>query len=674
MDINYADLLQKAAEGILIKEKTSKACFFEIRTNNLDDKQLKMFDTSHETLIETKHETLIETSARDTLQNLEINIRYICDISDVSNAISTLIGCNVAIGIDIETYGLPEYAGDKQAGLEPRKSAIRLVQLYDGDKTVYVFDILKLGGLHVLGEAIWEKPMVAHNAMFELKHLLHKGAQPKKLGCSLLCDRVINGSRKDLKEDLGLSKTAGLKDLAKEVLRVEVSKELQTSDWSASVLSQEQLEYAALDAILTAKIFNTQREKLKEKGLIRSYEIFRDVQHAVAKMELWGIGFDVDKHKAMIEAWHMEAETLRQTILEALGKELNLNSTKQLNEWLNEALKQEDIEAWAKTSGGKLSTSTPTFKLNEHMHAIFPKIVEYRHVAKRISSFGDSLYKFIDIKNKRLHGSFSLGSTATGRMSSSSPNMQNMPRSGFRDVFCAKDGYSLIGLDYSQQELRISALVTQDKEMLRIYSDGEDAHTATAAMILNIPKEKVGKEQRQLAKALNFGLLYGQGAKGLAEYAKRNYGVEMTLEEAEKHRAKFFKIYKGLRNWQKRTGNMVEIIKKISTPCGRIRDFSKEQRGYSYTVALNHPIQGGAAEITLHALIRLLPILSEECRLVNVIHDEILLEVKEEKTNEYALKATEAMEMAFLDVFPNAKPYLKGLVEAKIGKNWAETK
>jgi len=630
-------------------------------------------------ILDSKRSVLAKESACDvqdnmTLEKMGIKSVYVKESYEVPQAISHMCQGSHLLGLDIETYGLEEFSEDKRAGLDPRKSGIRLVQIYDGDKTVYVFDILKLGGLQALGDAIWEKPMVAHNAMFELKHLLHKGAHPKKLGCTLLMDRVINGSRRDLKDDLGLSKTAGLKDLSKELLNIEVSKELQTSDWSTPELSQQQLEYAALDAILTAQIFHTQREKLKEKGLARSYEIFRDVQHAVAKMELWGIGFNVDKHKAMIETWNIEAETLRQTILETLGKELNLNSTKQLNEWLNEALEQKDLDEWAKTSGGKLSTSTPTFKLNEHLHAIFPKIVYYRHVAKRISSFGESLYKFIDIKNKRLHGSFSLGLTATGRMSSFSPNMQNMPRTGFRDVFCAQEGYSLIGLDYSQQELRVSALVTQDKEMLRIYSDGEDAHVSTASMILNIPKEKVGKEQRQLAKALNFGLLYGQGAKGLAEYAKRNYGVEMTVEEAEKHRAKFFKIYKGLRNWQKRTGNQVEIIQKISTPCGRIRDFSKEQRGYSYTVALNHPIQGGAAEITLYALIRLLPMLSEECRLVNVIHDEILLEVKEEKTNEYALKATEDMELAFLDVFPNAKPYLKGLVEAKIGKNWAETK
>ena len=121
-------------------------------------------------------------------------------------------------------------------------------------------------------------------------------------------------------------------------------------------------------------------------------------------------------------------------------------------------------------------------------------------------------------------------------------------------------------------------------------------------------------------------------------------------------------------------GRNVERSKKVRTPCGRERDFSRERLGYRYTAALNLPIQGAAAEITLHALIRLSPMLCQDCLLVNVIHDEILLEVREDMIEEFSLKATTAMEQAFLDVFPNAMPYIRGLVEAKAGKNWEETK
>jgi DNA polymerase-1 len=569
---------------------------------------------------------------------------------------------------------LPEFEGDKQAGLEPRKSAIRTVQIYDGHSRVYVFDILKLGGLACLDQDIWEHPMIAHNGLFELKHLLHKGVYPKRLGCSLLADRVLNGDRRELKEELGLSRSAGLKDLAKELLSLDISKEMQTSDWSQETLSQEQIEYAALDAVLTMKIFDIQKKQIGCRGLTRAYQMLRDAQFPIAQMELRGIGFDVLKHRELMFVWRQESERLEAAIFEAIGRELNINSSKQMGEWLTDVLKEDDLENWSKTSKGALSTSTPTFKLNEHTHEIIPKIVEYRHVTKRLSSFGEGLYKFVDMPAKRLHGSFSLGMTATGRMSSYNPNMQNMPRDGFRDLFCAQDGYCLIGLDYSQQELRVAAFITGDKELLRIYEEGGDVHTNTAAAILRIPKDKVGKAQRQLAKAVIFGLLYGQGAKGLAFYAKRQYGVDMTEEEAQKHRDGLFKTYKGLRKWQMNTGKLVEITKKIKTPCGRERDFNRERLGYRYNAALNLPIQGAAAEITLHALMRLTSLLCDDCRLVNVIHDEILLEVTEDKAQAYADKAKDAMELAFLDVFPDAKPYLKGLVEAKIGKTWAETK
>lgn len=630
-----------------------------------------LFDVSASFRDEEKQKT---AEGGSYLKKENIKINYIDDLENVRSSLKSLLNVSSVFGLDIETYALPEFREDKQGGLEPRKSAIRTVQVYDGATTVYVFDLLKIDGLSSLGDELWQRPFISHNALFEMKHLLHKGAFPKRLGCTLLADRVLIGNRRDLREDLGLSNSAGLKHLTKDFLGIDISKEQQTSDWSQEKLTAEQIEYAALDAVLTIKLFEIQKKQIVEMKLNRSYQILRDAQFAVAKMELCGIGFDVEKHRHLIESWHRESEALKETIIEAIGHELNLNSGKQVGEWLSEALKQTDLDEWAKTAGGQLSTSTHTFKLNERMHDIFPKIVEFRHIAKRISSFGEGMYAFIDEPACRLYGSFSLGATTTGRMASFKPNMQNMPRDNFRNLFCAREGHVLIGLDYSQQELRVAALVANDRELLRVYERGEDAHITTAAMVLKLPKENILKEHRQLAKALNFGLLYGQGAPGLAAYAKRNYGVDMTIEQAEQHRNAFFKIYKGLRAWQKQTGNLTQITQKAYTPCGRIRDFSKEKRGYSYTAALNLPIQGGAAETTLNALIRLAPLLNEECRLVNVVHDEVILEVVEAKANEFANKAKEAMEQAFLDVFPKAAPYMKGLVDAKIGKNWAETK
>lgn len=610
----------------------------------------------------------------DVLTCLSLSAEYITRVTDAEKAVQHLLTCDCCLGLDIETYPLPGLEKDLEAGLAPRKSAIRLVQIYDGTSRVFVFDLLLLQGVDVLGKPIWEKPMIAHNAIFEMKHLIHKGILPKQLGCTLLVDRVINGNRLKLKPELGLSTTAGLKDLSKEILALEVSKAEQTSDWSAALLTPAQIEYAALDAVLPVKIFQNQRKLLKERGLVRSYEILRDAQHAVAKIELAGIRFDVEKHKQQIVGWDIESQRLKEEILEALGKTLNLNSSKQVGEWLQESLEENDLETWIKTAGGKLSTSTPTFKLKEACHAMFPKMIEYRQVAKKISSFGKGLYKFIDPMTNRLHGSFFLGTTVTGRMASQKPNLQNMPRTGFRDLFIASEGHLLVGLDYSQQELRVAALVTNDEALLQIYKNGGDVHTNTAAAILGVPKESVTKAQRQLAKAVIFGLLYGQGAKGLSSYARQQYGVDMTEQEAECHRKALFKTYRGLRRWQQNTGELVKVTGVIRTQSGRIRDFNREQNGYRFTAALNHPIQGAAAEITLRAITRLAPMLCEECRLVNVIHDEILLEVIENRAQEIAYQARISMEAAFLDVFPTALPYLKGLVEAKVGKNWVETK
>lgn len=604
----------------------------------------------------------------------DIHIEYIESEEQALKAIASLLSSQQIFGLDIETSKREGFEADKQAGLDPKKSQIRTVQIFDGNNTVFIFDVKKLKkNLRIL-DPLAERPMLAHNAIFEMKHLLHHGLALKKLGCTLLADRILHGDRRELRAELGLATTASLKDLAKELLGLEISKEMQASNWSQEELTKEQLEYAAIDAVLPVKLFAIQWKQLQQHRLVRSYRLLRDAQYPIARMELTGVGFHVSQHQQFMEFWEKEGATIEAEILTAIGTLLNINSSKQLSEWLQEALNQKDLEAWTKTAKGQLSTSTHTFRLNEGMHDIFPKIVKYRQLAKLISSFGEGLYKFIDVPNNRLYGSFFLGNTSTGRMSSYNPNMQNMPKGEFRTLFCAKEGYTLIGLDYSQQELRVAAMVTQDAELLRIYLEGGDVHINTASSLLKLSKESIGKEKRQLAKAVIFGLLYGQGANGLIRYAKQQYSVEMSLEEAAKHREGFFKTYAGLRKWQQQTARNAEYSRKVRTPCGRERDFSRERLGYRYTAALNLPIQGAAAEITLHALIRLIPFLNEECRLVNVIHDEILLEVVEDRVQEFIEKAVKAMEEAFIDVFPTSKPYLKGLVEAKCGKTWAETK
>jgi DNA polymerase-1 len=209
--------------------------------------------------------------------------------------------------------------------------------------------------------------------------------------------------------------------------------------------------------------------------------------------------------------------------------------------------------------------------------------------------------------------------------------------------------------------------------MLQAYARGEDIHRKTAAALAGVRLKEVTPEQRQAAKAVNFGLLYGQGPKGLARYAKTNYGVDMSEKEAREAREAFFQTYPGLRRWQTETARQAEGSNRVVTPGGRIRDFAREERGYQYTEALNTPVQGGAAEVLLATLPKLDKYLEGlDAKLVNIVHDEIVLEVAEQDAERAKQAVEKAMVEGMLAMFPNASTV--GLVEAKAGANWAEVK
>jgi DNA polymerase-1 len=230
----------------------------------------------------------------------------------------------------------------------------------------------------------------------------------------------------------------------------------------------------------------------------------------------------------------------------------------------------------------------------------------------------------------------------------------------------------LVVADYSQIELRVAALLSGDREMLKAYARGRDLHRLTAAAVTGVAPEAVTPDQRQAAKAVNFGLLYGQGHRGLARYARATYGVSMSEEEARRAQETFFRTYPGLRRWQQETAQRARRTNRVVTPWGRVRDFSRETGGYRYTEALNTPIQGAAAEIMMAALARITHRLGNlDTKLVNVVHDEIVLETPT-AVQPAAAALERAMVEGFLAVFPGAA--VENLVEVKAGANWAEAK
>ena len=498
-------------------------------------------------------------SAAELLTGAGVSVRYLAEPAQAAAALAelaTLPDNGNPWGLDIETMPLPAFQQDSKAGLDPWRSRIRLVQIYPGGAACFVFDVAALG-LSTLRELLQARSWVAHNAIFELKFLLHGGAAPARLDCTLLQDNALNGRRRKLAE------------LAADTLGWQLDKTLQVSDWTAANLTPAQLDYAALDAVAAYRLADIQREQLQERGLSRCYSLMRDAQAAIARLELAGCPFDAAAHSALLATWQATAEQARGE-LDSLLNGANPDSPLQLSKWLAANLPADSLEAWPKTATGQLQTDADTLAGLE-LPALEP-LRRYKLAVKGLTTYGKGYAGHISPVTGRIHASFSLGGTATGRLSCSSPNIQNPPRdAAFRALFAPTQGRCLVVADYGQIELRVAALVSGDSAMLTAYEQGQDLHRKTAAAVLDIEPDAVTKAQRQMAKAVNFGLLFGQGAKGLQAYAKASYGVTLTLEQAEQARAAFFKAYPGLSTWQKRARKEAEQTGRARTPGGRVR-------------------------------------------------------------------------------------------------------
>ncbi len=601
--------------------------------------------------IETKADP---TAAGELLARAGVSVRYVAEKTDAERVIGKLLALSdngISWGLDIETAPTNAFKRDHKAGLDPYKATIRLLQVYPGGDTCYVFDVRSIG-LSVLKELLNTRRFAAHNAVFELKHLLHSGVTPPRMDCTLLQDNALFGGRRPLV------------DVAKERLGWSLNKALQVSDWTADTLSPEQLEYAALDAVVAYKLAFIQADMMQQKALTRCYTLMRDAQMAIARLELNGCPFDVSAHTLLVAQWQAAAEAARGE-LDSLMPGVNPDSPAQLAKWLVANLPSETLEAWPKTASGQLATDADALA-GLTLHALEP-LTRYKVAVKRLSTYGTSYVKHVSPVTGRIHPSFLIGGTATGRLSCNNPNIQNPPRdSSFRALFAPPQGRCLVVADYGQIELRVAALVSGDVAMLEAFERGDDLHRKTAAAFLKKPPELITKAERQIAKGINFGMLFGSGARGLQAFCKSSYGVELSIEQAEKARAAFFATYPQLAFWQKRTRGAAEKVKQVRTPGGRCRALEKNIG----TECLNTPIQGGAAEVMLATLAALS--LPKDAQLVNIVHDELVVECDTEQAVAVQAEVERAMVSGFLTIFPSATT--RGLVEARSGANWSAAK
>lgn len=599
-------------------------------------------------------------TAAGILKKYHVNYQYIVDREEAKKVAEEFMVVKTRIGIDIETAKHMEYLNHDRAGLDPSLSNVRLVQLYAGKKTVYVIDVRSCG-IEVLTPLLEKKNFVAHNAVFEMKHFLHAGIDVLNFECTMLMGNAISGT------------LLKLSFLVEKCLGIKMSKEEQVSNWNLEVLTENQISYAAADAVLVFELYCFLRELVWEHYRDKIYLLMRDAQKAVAYLVLNGISFDTMAHEKLIADWTAKADAAHTEVKNLMCETINLNSSAQLSDWLKANLDKDSLSRLPKTKTGQIKTSMDALSAISDNSLIKP-LAEYKKYKKLISTFGKSYSKFINPVTGRMHGGFRLAGTRTGRFSCDKPNVQNPPReNGFRELFKASSGNVIIVADYSQMQLRIAAHLSGDREMLRAYDEGIDLHRMTAAAISGIHIDEVTKDQRQMAKAANFGLIFGQGVSSFRKRTQVDYGISMTAREAQLIRNAFFETYLGLKQWQKTTGRVAKQDNQVETVGGRVREFSREKNGYKYTEALNTPVQGAEAEIILVVLSLLeerLHVL--DAKLINIVHDEFVFEVAEADKDQAVAKIEEAMIDGMLKIFPDASTI--DLVDIHVGTSWADAK
>jgi DNA polymerase-1 len=454
------------------------------------------------------------------------------------------------------------------------------------------------------------------------------------------------------------------KELAREYLEVEMDDTLDGFDADAT---------AALQAsVLTLRLAGVLGEKLKEQKLDRLYrEIELPLVEILFDMERIGVRIDLAALNKAGREMEVELARLTGEIYELAGEEFNINSPAQLGD----VFEKLNFEVGRKTKTGKISTSVDVLEELATKYELPRKIIEYREISKLKNTYVDALPKLIDPRTGRVHTTLNQAVSATGRLSSQNPNLQNIPiRSELgrriRAAFVASPGYKLMSADYSQIELRVFAHITSDPAMTEAFKHGEDIHARTARDVFGAKTKQEESDARRLAKIVNFAIPYVIGPFGLAQR------TGLSRAQAKKVIEDYYETYTGVRRYMEETPRQVRESGVVRTLFGRIRPIpdinnrSHALRSRAEREAINAPIQGTAADLVKIAMIRVHERLRREklgARMMLQVHDELLLEVPENEID----RTTEVVRAEMEAVHPLAVPLV---VDLGVGNNWMEAK
>ena len=434
--------------------------------------------------------------------------------------------------------------------------------------------------------------------------------------------------------------------------------------------------YAAADAETTLRLQSVLEIELKR--IPKLWDLFVNIEmpliRVLADMEMVGVALDKPFFAAFSVQLSERMAALEKQIHQAAGKTFNINSTQQLSSVLFETLRLTPPDRGRKTSSGHYSTAAGVLDEMSGQHPVVDMILEYREYSKLKSTYVDALPAQIHPETGRVHTSFSQTGTVTGRLSSSDPNLQNIPTRTdlgrrVRRGFVADPGNILVSLDYSQIELRIVAHMADDVAMLNAFRAGQDIHATTAAAIYRVPLEAVTKEQRRHAKAINFGLIYGMSAFGLTR------STELTLSESQDFVEAYFKQFPGVKKYLDGIRRSARETGYVETLVGRRRYFpalkgtlNQALRNREEREAINAPIQGTAADIMKIAMIKIPPAIAQaglHGRMLLQVHDELVIECPRAELTGTVNVARNVMENAYLMSIPLT-------TDARWGTNWDE--
>ncbi|MBO7616381.1 MAG: DNA polymerase I [Bacteroidales bacterium] len=432
-------------------------------------------------------------------------------------------------------------------------------------------------------------------------------------------------------------------------------------------------EYAAEDADITLQLYEKLLPLLKENGVEKLfYEIEMPLVPVLSRMEANGVRIDTENLQQISEAFGVEIRKIEEEIYKAAGMPFNIASPKQLGEILFERLRID--EKAKKTKTGQYATGEDVLQKLSHKHPIIQMILDYRSLTKLKSTYLDALPALVNPKDGLIHTSYNQAVTATGRLSSNNPNLQNIPvrtaqgREIRRAFVPRSPQYTLLAADYSQIELRIIAHLSQDPAMVKDFNLGHDIHAATAAKVFHVPMDQVTKEQRSRAKAVNFGIIYGMSAFGLAER------MELSRSEAADIIKKYFEEYAGIKEYMNRSIALARERGYAETILGRrryLRDINGANsvvRGFAERNAINAPIQGSSADMIKIAMIGIhqeLERLKMRSKMILQVHDELVFDAH--------LDELDALKSIVQDKMVNALPLsVPVVVEMNTGANWLE--